>query len=783
MSFSEPARPGLALLSFGVILPLAAFVVELATGLCAGAFFDPIPTWGHGLAVLAVPTINCFLWTAARRDDPPSPWLTTAAGAAMAIAFVYALIFLPLLPIALIGVLIGLGLLPWSPVLALIASGKLAGRWVGEAGHSLRRWLAGALIGLAALILVDVPATATFVAVGWSGGDAASARRGTGLMRAIGDETLLLRLCYGEGGRAVGLASFAVSTWNEGVFAGGAASTTGAARELYYRATGRPFNSAEPPEGRWRGAWGFDEDQGGESVGGRAAGLQLAASRLDGSVAADDNLAYLEWTALFANGGESPQEARLTLALPPGGVASRATLWVNGVPREASVAGRGEARAAYENVVRARRDPLLVTTDGGRLLVQAFPVSPRASLKLRIGITAPLEIAPDGRRSFALPAIADRNFEFAGDLRHQVWIEGKGPLGAKHPSFRARTLPSGATQLRAALEDGDLARRRPRIAAARIEFPAARSASLPAAGAAPALRVVQTVAPAASKRPASLILLVDASAANRGAAAGLERALGAIPAGLPVGLVIAGEEQGQVEPERWSPGHEARIRQALKDIAFEGGQDNLPALTEAAEVGGDADSVLLWVHGPQPVDFVHSRARLEQVLERSRALPRLVRYQAEAGPAFAVAGHPWFETARESPPSGEPAADLAALLASIGSGDSWQVTRAEAAGPAGPAASAHIARLWGADRLAGAASTQGKEREKAIALAHRLNIVTPVSGAVVLETDAEYKRGGLAVPDSADVPTVPEPATWALIALVAAMFLWQLRRQRRPAFR
>jgi hypothetical protein len=92
--------------------------------------------------------------------------------------------------------------------------------------------------------------------------------------------------------------------------------------------------------------------------------------------------------------------------------------------------------------------------------------------------------------------------------------------------------------------------------------------------------------------------------------------------------------------------------------------------------------------------------------------------------------------------------------------------------------------LWGADRLAGAAGTQGKEREKAIALAHRLNIVTPVSGAVVLETDAEYKRGGLAVPGSADVPTVPEPETWALIALVAALLLWQNRRLRlrRPVF-
>lgn len=787
MTYLDPARPGLPLLTFGVILPAATLAVELATGLCAGAFFDPIPSWGHVLVVLAVPVINYRLWSAARSDRPASPWLTAAAGAAMAIAFVYSLIFLPLLPIALIGVLIGLGLLPWSPVLALIASAKLAGRWVGEAGHSLRRWLGGALAGLAALIAVDLPATATFLAVGWAGGDVASVRRGTALMRALGDEAMLLRLCYGDGGRAVGLASFAVSSWNEGFFSGAPGSTSAPARELYYRVTGTPFNTVEPPALRSQGdLWAFDEDQGGTSVGGRAHGVRLASSRLDGSVAAADNLAYLEWTAVFANRVDRQQEARLTLSLPPGAVASRATLWVNGEPREASVAGRGEARAAYENVVRQRRDPLLVTTDGaGRLLVQAFPIPARGSLKLRIGITAPLEIGPDGTRGFALPAIADRNFDLPDDLRHQVWIEGRGPLGSNHPAFQARALSPGVTRLRAALGDPELGRLRPRIAAARIEAPEVRRAFLPGAAGSPPLHIVQTVARAPGSRPRSLIVLVDASAANRKAAAALGRALGALPAGLPVGFLFASEEPRSVAPAPWSPAQSARFEKALQAVAFQGGQDNLPALADALEASGGEGSVLLWIHGPQPVDFAHSSARLEQVLERSGGLPRLARYQAEAGPAFTVAGEPLFETALQTAPSGDPEADLAALLARLsGARESWEVSRGEAAGGAGPASSLHIARLWGAERLATAAGTKGEAREKAIALAHRLNIVTPVSGAVVLETDAEYQRSGLSVPDPGDVPTVPEPEIWALIALVAALLLWQHRRlrRRRPAF-
>src|SRR5262252_7000064 len=104
-------------------------------------------------------------------------------------------------------------------------------------------------------------------------------------------------------------------------------------------------------------------------------------------------------TIEFRNAGVMAREARLEIALPPGGVVSRATLWVNGEEKDGAYGGRAEVRAAYQKVaVVQRRDPLLVTTRGAdRVLAQAFPVGRNGgTIKFKIGITAPLELIEQG---------------------------------------------------------------------------------------------------------------------------------------------------------------------------------------------------------------------------------------------------------------------------------------------------------------------------------------------------------------------------------------------------
>ncbi len=188
-------------------------------------------------------------------------------------------------------------------------------------------------------------------------------------------------------------------------------------------------------------------------------GLDLASSRIDGSISGDDLVAYLEWTIEFRNSELIDREARLQLALPPGGVVSRATLWVNGEEREAAYGGRGEVRAAYQQVaVQQRRDPLLVTTKGAdRVLAQAFPV-PRngGTIKFKIGIT---RAARDHRSRQGAPhAAGGRRSQLLdrADAGHSVWIESRQALTGSRRGSRRAEVDGRLFRISGTLDDREL---------------------------------------------------------------------------------------------------------------------------------------------------------------------------------------------------------------------------------------------------------------------------------------------------------------------------------------
>ena len=781
--------PGTRMLLFGVLYPAAVIAIELITHMCARALFDPMPTWGHAAAAAFVPASNLLIWAQLRNPTVRhARWLAFASGAAIAIGGLYTLLFLPLLPLAVVGILVVVGILPLAPPVALACAVMLCralalrhDRWL-----LTRPLLGGIAAGVVLLVALDLPGTMTRLGMQWVASDEPAQReRGLTLLRRFGDDELLLRLCYGSAGRPTGLLG-ALIVFGGNIFGppqSRVVVSMAEAREIYYRVHGVPFNVKPPPfesDGSSRfGNFQFDDDLGGTAVGGRLTALHMVSSRLDGSISGDDAVAYLEWTVEFRNSAAIDREVRLQLALPPGGVVSRATLWVGGEEREAAYGGRNEVRTAYQRVaVQQRRDPLLVTTRGAdRVLAQAFPV-PRngGTIKFKVGITAPLEITDPPTAHLTLPAIVDRNFSFAPDMAHNVWIESKRPLATSAPGLMARRADSGLFRITGAVSDRDLARTGQTVM---VERDANISQLVSRFG--DGAPVVQQVT-AKSAPATSLMLVIDGSARLAHAGSRLISALDAIPGGIKVGAIIASEPMQHVPLAPWSDAQREQIARMLRSASFAGGQDNAPALAEAlAQVEAEPRATLLWIHGPQPVNFHGSAGRLEQAAGRLVRLPQIVLYTVEPGPNELLPDAPWAWSARSLPRKAAIDADLSGFFArELGGGQSFVIERAQGQPADGLArGSDHIARLWANERvLELMRSNPDANRAAAIALAAEYRLVTPVSGAVVLESKQQYDDARLTPVSQATVPTVPEPREWTLVLICGAALMWLIHRNR-----
>jgi hypothetical protein len=789
---TRPSTPGEMLLIFGVIYPAGVIALELVSHMCADAFFDPMPTWWHAVAAAFVPASNLLVWIHLQNTGARChPALVFANGAAIAIAAFYALLFLPLLPLAVLAIIVLVGFAPLAPLSSLICALRL---WSALHDRSKDRssWLplvGGLAAGLALLIVLDVPGAATRHGLQLAAsGDPSERERGLTLLRALGDDDLLLRLCYGAAGRPTGLLSAILLFSDSNLWLAPRQqpqiASPAVAREIYYRLHGVPFNTRPAPFEKGKGTrfadFQFDDDHGGTQVGGRLKGLHMVSSRIDGSISGDDAVAYLEWTVEFRNTDWADREARLQLALPPGGVVSRATLWVNGEEREAAYGGRNEVRAAYQRVaVQQRRDPLLVTTKGAdRVLAQAFPV-PRGggTIKFKIGMTAPLEITEPSKARLTLPAIVDRNFSFASDMSHSLWIEGKQALATSAAGFTASRVDPKLSRISGALGDRELARTRPTITVERNPDGVGRVARF-----GDSEPVVQEITQRGTQA-APMLLVIDGSATLADQTGELMTALDAIAPGTKVGAIVAAEPMQQVALAPWSDTQKRAVAKLLRSGSFAGGQDNAPALAEALQMlEAEPNATLIWIHGPQPISFSGSATRLEQAAARLSRLPNVILYSVEPGPNEMLPDGPWAWSARSLPSTGAMEADLAGFFRQMsGQGRTFAVRRTQGQPPEGRASgSDHIARLWASERVLELmrANPTGN-RPAAVALATEYRLVTPVSGAVVLETKQQYDEASLTPVSQATVPTVPEPHEWALLLIACAGLLWWARRNRR----
>ena len=782
-----PPKVGVFLLLAGVALPVVTFMIELFTGMCAGAFFDPLPSLWHVLLVALVPLGNWLVWEAVRHDKLTwRPWLGWVSGAVIGVAFFYALLFLPLLlPGIFALVFLGWGLLPWSPMLALISAVVLRRRLKQMApGASLPGLWRGLGLALLALLLIQAPGIVTQVGLNHAAGESPTAQRqAIRWLRVLGSEEQLLRACYG---RTRGAANFDLLGW---IFVGGEQVSPEKAREVYFRVIGRPFNSVPAPTVRTaRGAfadlneWTWDADHGGDQVGGRLKGLGLNSSRLDTLLEPDAATSYTEWTLEFRNDGTQNREARAQILLPPGGVVSRLTLWVNGEEREAAFAGRSQTREAYQKIaVQQRRDPVLVTTCGpDRVLMQCFPVPRDGGLmKVRLGITAPLALdrADEGR--LRLPLFLERNFSLREGVRHAVWAEAPGALTTTTTQLASEVSRPGFKALRGRLDNAELVSPR---ALLRVERdPAKRFAWARDTRGPDGQFIRQELRDEEVTTPAQVVFVVDGSRAMAGQLPAVAQALRELPASIPCKLVWATDDVLTLTNPP------AELATQLQRLRAHGGQDNVPALERAwnlaAQVPG---SVIVWVHGPQPMLLSPVDALL-QAGERTAQPPKLFELQTEPGPDRILEKLDGLRFVRPVLRQDTVAADLTRLQNSWTAGSKqWRANRERVASEAAARAdnagetSLHLARLWAVEEIRRRQSK--REVPAAVELAGLYQVVTPVSGAVVLENQQQYAQTGLTPVDAQSVPSIPEPGAVRLMLLGWLAWLTLRRRPRRQGW-
>jgi hypothetical protein len=222
---------------------------------------------------------------------------------------------------------------------------------------------------------------------------------------------------------------------------------------------------------------------------------------------------------------------------------------------------------------------------------------------------------------------------------------------------------------------------------------------------------------------------------------------------------------------------------AAKQIAsfdYSGGHDNTGALVRGLDLAfSHENSVLLWIHGPQPVLLQTEEALLQRLSRGNSKLSKWYALQAVPGPnrvTEKLDGVASIETLRSD--------DLARIVSAWRAGDRRVTVRRERIDvssnemPENSRTSDHLVRLWANDEIARLMQTGRGRSARAIELAQRYQLVTPISGAVVLETKQQYDAAGLQPVAEGTVPTIPEPEEWALIVVALLVLAYAYRRRR-----
>ena len=751
---------------FGVLLPAAAVSLELCTGMCSEVVECNLQSSVLlCLAMAAVPVCNFIVWLCRLKGKgTKNLFLRVLCGFSFGIAVVYAIAFLPLAIFGAIGFCLTfwyfgigfLGLLPSGPLFAALTALGFWRRLNRSAEAEGCPRVKGFAWGIAAAGLVWLVAVANLVGLIYGircavSDDSAVSAKGVRMLRGATNKITLWQELnrYGHAPWWINPLHFTSTflpseiSWEK-------------RRLIYYRVTGDDPDTLD----MWARGFGrrlsWDAFVGGEKMGGELDSLSLKGSSYSTVVDAPGCVGYAEWTLVFSNDSDRNQEARARIALPPGGVVSRLTLWINGEEREAAFGTKGQVRQAYQNVVHRQRDPVLVNVCGpDQVLVQCFPVPPKGEMRVRLGVTVPLRVSDDGKSAcLPAPAILAKNFSIPKDL-----------LGMPTEETKALETPPAAT---AVYQDDEFT---------------------PLDGHA----VVQRTVRAPAWKPKRVAVVLDTSVRMAGffkMDAG--SVLSAIPKDLPVELWVVGDEAPAtptVSSLANDPGRGDSFGKVVDVKDCVGGRCNLVTLVRAIDsLAKDAGSAaLVWIHAAQPV--VSQTA--DVLSAKISGAPHVRVFLCQIAPGTceitaSLASSPNVFSCSASALNGGAYAAVAGVFSKWGQ-ETWQTTRTNMGVADVPAdavkAGRHLGRLWAAEETVRTYQVGDPvSLEKAQKIALPWQIVTPVTGAVVLETEEQYKENNLKPVDSdsvpttvkPSVPTVPEPGSICCLLLALLVLVLTL---------
>jgi hypothetical protein len=395
-------------------------------------------------------------------------------------------------------------------------------------------------------------------------------------------------------------------------------------------------------------------------------------------------------------------------------------------------------------------------------------------MKVRLGITAPLLLDDVGQGLWRWPSFVERNFSIHEPLRHSVWIRSSHALSSTCAQFKPGS-PQYALQ-------GQL--RETELGSPQSIIQAQRNRELDCAWtrdgrAADPVFVRQLLTAKPTLKPPRVVVVMDRSANMAGAVTELAAVLEKLPVDIEWGLVMADDDPVWLR-EPGVKSSSSALSDRVRRLRIRGGFDNVPALAAGWDATmGKTGALVLWVHGPQPVEL-SSLESLRQRLERSGGGVHLISLQTAPGPNLLVQKLDGLDNVHAFPRLGSLSEDLLRLFANWSpDGSRWQKVREVTPSPVtqekAVEATLHLARLWAFDEIG--RLQQKRHLSDAVQLAGRYQLVTPVSGAVVLETARQFAEHNLTPADVETVPSIPEPSVVALLLVGLGVLIITRRRQ------